>query len=65
MAAWTARQILWTIALFFGCSILFRAIDAVASDSGKGVSLGIQAAVLCRDHPTIVLVGAQALEIAG
>ena len=50
------KQILWTIALFFGCSILFRAIDAVASDAGKGVSIGIQAAVLAAIILTIVLV---------
>jgi len=50
------KQILWTIALFFGCSILFRAIDSAASGSGKGVSLGIQAAVLAAIILTIVLV---------
>jgi len=50
------KQILWTIALFFGCSILFRAIDAAAKGSAKGVSIGIQAAVLCVIILTIVLV---------
>jgi len=50
------KQILWTIVLFFGCSILFRAIDEAASGSAKGVSLGIQAAVLCVIILTIVLV---------
>ena len=50
------KQILWTIALFFGCSILFRAIDTAASGSPKGVSLAIQAAVLCVIILTIVLV---------
>ena len=46
------KLILWSLALFFGCSILFRAIDAVASGSGKGISLAIQAGVL------VVIVGA-------
>jgi hypothetical protein len=40
------KIILWSIALFFGCSILFRAIDAATSGSSRGVSLTIQAAVL-------------------
>jgi hypothetical protein len=40
------KIILWSIALFFGCSILFRAIDAMTSGSGRGVSLAVQAAVL-------------------
>jgi len=39
------KLILWSIALFFGCSILFRAIDEAASESAKGVSVAIQAAV--------------------
>lgn len=40
------KIILWSIALFFGCSILFRAIDAATSGSSRGVSLAVQAAVL-------------------
>ncbi len=40
------KIILWSLALFFGCSILFRAIDSLASGEGQAVSLGIQAAVL-------------------
>ena len=36
----------WSLALFFGCSILFRAIATLAEDSPQGVSIGIQAAVL-------------------
>jgi hypothetical protein len=50
------KIILWSIALFFGCSILFRAIDAAASDSGKGVSLAIQAGVLVAILLAIVLI---------
>jgi uncharacterized membrane protein HdeD (DUF308 family) len=46
------KIILWSIALFFGCSILFRAIAALAEDTPKGVSLAIQAAVL------VLIVGA-------
>jgi hypothetical protein len=46
------KIVLWSLALFFGCSILFGAIDSAAKDSGKGVSIAIQAAVL------VVIVGA-------
>ncbi len=46
------KIILWSLALFFGCSILFRAIASLAEDSPKGVSLAIQAAVL------VVIIGA-------
>ena len=34
------KIIYWSLALFFGCSIVFAAIDSAASGSGKGVSLG-------------------------
>jgi subtilase family serine protease len=40
------KIILWSIALFFGCSILFRAIDAATAGSSRSVSLTVQAAVL-------------------
>ncbi len=40
------KIIYWSIGLFFGCSLLFRAIDALASGAGKGVSLAIQAGAL-------------------
>jgi hypothetical protein len=40
------KIIYWSLGLFFGCSILFRAINELAKGSGKGVSLGIQAVVL-------------------
>ncbi|MEJ7825802.1 MAG: hypothetical protein WKF48_10250 [Solirubrobacteraceae bacterium] len=36
-------RMLWTVALFFGCTILFRAIDSAAEGSPRGVSLAIQA----------------------
>jgi membrane protein DedA with SNARE-associated domain len=44
------KILLWSLVLFFGSAILFRAIDAAVSD-GK-VSLAIQAGVL------VVIVGA-------
>ena len=50
------KLILWSLALFFGCSILFRAIDAVASGSGKGISLAIQAGVLVVIVAAIVVI---------
>ena len=46
------KILLWSLVLFFGCSILFRAIDELAEGSGKGVSLAIQGGVL------VVIVGA-------
>jgi hypothetical protein len=50
------KQILWTVTLFFGCSILFWAINKAASGSGRAVSLGIQSAVLVAIVAAIVLV---------
>ncbi len=50
------KIILWSLALFFGCSILFRAIATLAEDSPQGVSLGIQAAVLVLIVGAIVLI---------
>jgi hypothetical protein len=46
VAAVQRSIILWSIALFFGCTLVFRAIDAATSGSGRGVSLAIQAAAL-------------------
>jgi hypothetical protein len=48
------KIILWSLALFFGCSILFRAIDSVVADGG--VSIAIQAAVLVVIVAAIVLI---------
>ncbi len=56
MAAVDKKMIMWTLVVFFGCSILFRAIDAAASGSGKGISLLIQALVMVAIIGTIVLV---------
>ena len=50
------KIILWSLVLFFGCSILFRAIDAVAVSGGKGMSIAIQAFVAAALIGTIVLV---------
>ena len=48
------KIILWSVALFFGCSILFRAIDAAVSDATT--SLAIQGAVLVVIIAAIVLI---------
>jgi hypothetical protein len=40
------KLILWSVALFFGCSILFRAVADATVGSSKGVAIGVQAAVL-------------------
>jgi hypothetical protein len=53
------KIILWSLALFFGCSILFRAIDALAEGSGRGVSLAIQAGVLIVIVAAIVAINRQ------
>jgi hypothetical protein len=50
------KIILWSIALFFGCSILFRAIDLATSGSSRGVSLTIQAAALAAIVLVILLI---------
>ena len=51
------KIILWSIALFFGCSILFRAVDDATIGSGKGVSLAVQAGVLVVVIAVIVVIG--------
>ena len=48
------KIILWSLALFFGCAILFRAIDAAVSDAA--VSLAVQAAALAVIVGAIVLI---------
>ncbi len=50
------KILLWSLALFFGCSILFRAIATLADGSPPGVSIGIQAAVMVVIVGVIVLV---------
>jgi uncharacterized membrane protein HdeD (DUF308 family) len=40
------RIILWSIALFFGCSILFRVVADATVGSSKGVAFAVQAGVL-------------------
>ena len=50
------KIILWSLVLFFGCSILFKAIDAVAASGGKGLVVAIQALVAAALIGTIVLV---------
>ena len=36
------KTILWTVVLFFGCSIVSRAISNATSDSPPGVQIGLQ-----------------------
>jgi uncharacterized membrane protein len=50
------KIILWALVAFFGCSILFREIDALASSGGKGTSVAIQALVMVAIIGTIVLI---------
>ena len=50
------KIILWSVALFFGCSILFAAVKAATSGSSNAVSLGIQAAVLAVVVVAVVLI---------
>ncbi len=38
--------VLWSIALFFGCSILFRAVGEATTDLSRGVAFAIQVGVL-------------------
>jgi hypothetical protein len=40
------KIILWSIALFFGCSILFRAVADATVGTSKGVAFAVQAGVL-------------------
>ena len=40
------KLILWSIVLFFGCSILFRAVADATVGSSKGVAFAAQAVVL-------------------
>lgn len=50
------KIVLWSLALFFGSSLVFQAIDQAAADSGRGVSLGLQAAALVAIIVAVVLV---------
>jgi hypothetical protein len=40
------KIILWSIVLFFGCSILFRAVADATVGTSKGVAFAVQASVL-------------------
>jgi uncharacterized membrane protein HdeD (DUF308 family) len=40
------KIILWSIALFFGCSILFRAVADATVGTSKGTGLAVQVGVL-------------------
>jgi hypothetical protein len=47
----------WTLALFFGASIAFRAIQNATTDSPLLVTLGLEVALLIALVVTIVVVG--------
>ena len=49
------KIILWSITLFFGCWVVFGAIDSAAGDN-KALSLGLQASVLAIIVTAIVLI---------
>ncbi len=38
--------VMWSIALFFGCSILFRAVGDATTDLSRGAAFAIQVGVL-------------------
>ncbi len=38
--------VLWSIALFFGCSILFRAVGEATTDLSTGAAFAVQVGVL-------------------
>lgn len=40
------KLILWSVVLFFGCSILFRAVGDATVGTSKGVAFAVQVAVL-------------------
>ena len=40
------KIIVWSITLFFGCSILFRAVSDATAGASRGVGFAVQAAVL-------------------
>lgn len=48
------KIIIWSLVLFFGCSILFQAIKSAVSDSAT--ALAIQAAVLAAIVAAIFLI---------
>jgi len=50
------KLILWSIALFFGSGLLFRAIASATADSPRGVTLAIQFAALAAIIGAVVLI---------
>ena len=50
------KIILWSVALFFGSGLVFRAIANATADSPAGVRLGLQALALVVILGAIVLV---------
>ncbi|MGH2841223.1 MAG: hypothetical protein ACRDKY_10425 [Solirubrobacteraceae bacterium] len=49
------KIILWSVALFFGSGLVFRAISNATSDSPAGVTLGLQALALALIIGALVL----------
>lgn len=49
-------MLFWTLALFFGASIAFRAIQDATTGSSIGVTLGLEAALLVALVVAIVVV---------
>lgn len=47
---------MWTLVLFFGCSIVFNVILRATDDSSAGVRYGLQAVVLAVIVGAVVLV---------
>ncbi|MDQ3677743.1 MAG: hypothetical protein M3401_13250 [Actinomycetota bacterium] len=50
------KIILWSVALFFGSGLVFRAIDNATSSSPLGVRIALQAAAMALIIGVIVLV---------
>jgi hypothetical protein len=50
------NTVLWAIALFFGCSILFAGIRKLTQDQGAGVTFAVQFAALVVIIVAVVLI---------
>ncbi|HVL31215.1 MAG TPA: hypothetical protein VM299_03205 [Solirubrobacteraceae bacterium] len=53
--------ILWSIALFFGCSLLFRAVGDATTGASRGVAFLIQVGVLVVVIAIVVVVARKRL----
>jgi uncharacterized membrane protein YhaH (DUF805 family) len=50
------NTLLWTLVLFFGCSILFGGLRRLTEDSSTGVAVAVQLAALAVVAGAIVIV---------